>query len=150
MHAPDLSRQPYRRPPMSRATDPQRMNWLWRLVCEVAELGPADVVEALHASQVAVDQTRARSWFVSDRDDSFFPITIAEVERNLRAVLLLREAMRENDALAAAGQGEVAPDSNAFASVAGDTGVVDGALEVPADGVDESDESLAPAATDAA
>jgi hypothetical protein len=135
---------------MSRATDPQRMNWLWRLVCEVAELGPADVVEALHASQVAVDQTRARSWFVSDRDDSFFPITIAEVERNLRAVLLLREAMRENGELTAADQGEVAPDSDAFANVAGDPGVVDGALEVPADAVDESDESVAPAATDAA
>lgn len=149
MHAPDLSRQPYRRPPMSRATDPQRMNWLWRLVCEVAELGPADVVEALHASQVPVDQTRARSWFVSDRDDSFFPISIAEVERNLRAVLLLRQAVRENDKLAAADQASMGSGSPALAA-AGDTGAVDGALDVPADAVDESDESLAPAATDAA
>ena len=54
MDVPSLSRQPYRRPPLLRATDPQRMNWLWRLVCELAELRPADVVEALHAAQIPV------------------------------------------------------------------------------------------------
>lgn len=110
MHAVDLSRQPYRRPALSRATDPQRMNWLWRLLCEVADVSPADVVEALHASQVPIDQTRARSWVVSDRDDSFFPISIAEVERNLRAVLQLRKTVRENSELAGVGEGRVEPD----------------------------------------
>jgi hypothetical protein len=99
MDVPNLSRQPYRRPPLLRATDPQRMNWLWRLVCELAELRPADVVEALHAAQIPVDLARARSWVVSDRDDNFFPISIAELERNVRALLALREVMRENQAL---------------------------------------------------
>lgn len=95
MNAPNLSRQPYRRPPLVRATDPQRMNWLWRLVCEVAEIRPAEVVDALHSLQVPVDQQRARSWTVSDRDDSFFPMSIAELERNLRALVQLRTARRE-------------------------------------------------------
>ena len=102
MDVPNLSRLPYRRPPLVRATDPQRMNWLWRLVCELAELRPSDVVEALHAAQIPVDLARARSWVVSDRDDNFFPISIAELERNLRALLALREVVRENEALLAA------------------------------------------------
>lgn len=102
MDVPNLSRLPYRRPPLVRATDPQRMNWLWRLVCDLAELRPADVVEALHAAQIPVDLARARSWVVSDREDNFFPISIAELERNLRALLALREVVRENEALLAA------------------------------------------------
>ena len=113
MDVPNLSRLPYRRPPLVRATDPQRMNWLWRLVCDLAELRPADVVEALHAVQIPVDLARARSWVVSDRDDNFFPISIAELERNLRALLALREVVRENEALLAAlgeaGAGVVPP-----------------------------------------
>ncbi len=112
MHAVDLSRQPYRRPPLSRATDPQRMNWLWRLLCEVADVSSADVVDALHASQIPIDQTRARSWVVSDRDDAFFPISIAEVERNLRAVLQLRKTIRENSELAGIDDGEGEPVPN--------------------------------------
>jgi hypothetical protein len=108
MDVPNLSRLPYRRPPLVRATDPQRMNWLWRLVCDLAELRPADVVEALHAVQIPVDLARARSWVVSDRDDNFFPISIAELERNLRALLALREVMRENEALLAATGGAAA------------------------------------------
>lgn len=97
MNAPDLYRQPYRRPPLVRATDPKRMNWLWRLICEVAEIRPAEVVEALHSLKIPVDQQRARSWIVSDRDDSFFPMSIAELERNLRALQVLRAARREED-----------------------------------------------------
>jgi hypothetical protein len=108
MDVPNLSRLPYRRPPLVRATDPQRMNWLWRLVCDLAELRPADVVEALHAAQIPVDLARARSWVVSDRDDNFFPISIAELERNLRALLALREVMRENEALLAVTGGAAA------------------------------------------
>ena len=96
MDAHSLSRQPYRRPPLVRGTDPQRMNWLWRLVCQTADLVPADVVDALHAAGIPVDLARAHSWIVSDREDSFFPISIAEMERNLRALLALREAEREN------------------------------------------------------
>ncbi|PWK82726.1 hypothetical protein [Fulvimonas soli] len=99
--------QTYRRPPMTRACDPQRMNWLWRLVCEVAELQPGRLVEALHAAQVPVDLQRVRSWSVPDTDDAFFPMTLAEVERNLRALVALRRrnAVRPvaDDAAAPAG-----------------------------------------------
>lgn len=150
MHAPDLTRQPYRRPPMTRGTDPQRMNWLWRLICEVADVRPADVVEALHATQVPVDQSRARSWFVSDRDDNFFPISIAEVERNLRALLLLREALRENDELAAADPGEQTPDSTAHAEASSDNDLVADMSEAADDGFDSVDENTASVATDEA
>jgi hypothetical protein len=62
----------------------------------LADLVPADVVDALHAAGIPVDLARARSWIISDREDSFFPISIAEMERNLRALLALREAEREN------------------------------------------------------
>ena len=126
MNAPNLSRQAYRRPPLVRATDPQRMNWLWRLVCEVAEIRPAEVVEALHALQVPVDQQRARSWTVSDRDDSFFPMSIAEVERNLRALVELRTARRE--------EGEVPADE--LAAIAG---IEDAELDFDDDGLDAAD-----------
>ena len=146
MHAPDLSRQPYRRPPMTRATDPQRMNWLWRLVCELAELRPSEVVEALHATQVPVDQARVRSWFVSDRDDSFFPITIAEMERNLRAVLRQRETLRENDVLAPPGEGWAMQDPAGFAGLveADPAGAADA---IPEDAVEGLAESNAPVTT---
>jgi hypothetical protein len=92
MNEPDLSRLPYRRPPMTRGIDPQRMNWLWRLICELGSVPSAEVMEALHAAQVPVDLRRVDSWTVSDREASFFPITLAELERNLRCVLALRHA----------------------------------------------------------
>ncbi|HZX72572.1 MAG TPA: hypothetical protein VFE77_17375 [Rhodanobacter sp.] len=142
----DLSRQPYRRPPIARATNPQRMNWLWRLICEAAELRPADVVEALHASQIPVDQARARSWLASDLDDSFFPISIAEVERNLRALLLLREAVGGNDELLAAGEGDMVPE---WAMLGADTDVAGDAMEAWDGGVDGADERVAGGAADA-
>ena len=95
MNEPDLSRLPYRRPPMTRGIDPQRINWLWRLICELGSVDSREVMEALHAAQVPVDLRRVDSWTVSDREASFFPITLAEMERNLRCVLALRHARAE-------------------------------------------------------
>ncbi|HUW54870.1 MAG TPA: hypothetical protein VMV99_15775 [Rhodanobacter sp.] len=89
----------YRRPPMNRGVDPMRMNWLWRLVCEVADLKPADVIEALHAAHVPVDLQRVHSWIAMEKDDFFFPLTLAELERNLRALALFR---RTREAVSAA------------------------------------------------
>ena len=97
MNEPDLSQLPYRRPPMTRGVDPQRMNWLWRLICELGAVDSAEVVQALHAAQVPVDLRRVKSWTVSDREASFFPLTLAEMERNLRCVLALRQARTEAD-----------------------------------------------------
>jgi hypothetical protein len=98
MNEPDLSQLPYRRPPMTRGVDPQRMNWLWRLICELGAVDAPEVMEALHAAQVPVDLRRVKSWTVSDREASFFPITLAELERNLRSVLALRLARCEAQA----------------------------------------------------
>ena len=92
MFDPELSKLPYRRPAMTRGVDPQRMNWLWRLICELAAVEPFEVVEALHLATVPVDLHRVESWTVSDREPWFFPITLAEMERNVRALLDLRRA----------------------------------------------------------
>lgn len=100
----DLNFRPYQRPPMTRGLDPQRVNWLWRLVCEVAGLDANDVVAALHAMQVPVDHQRVASWLASDRDDNYFPLTVAEMERNLRSVLALRKALADASAQAEAGE----------------------------------------------
>lgn len=113
MNAADLSQLPYRRPPMTRGIDPQRMNWLWRLVCEVGAIESAEVVEALHAAGVPVDVGRVNSWVVSDREDSFFPITIAELERNLRAMAVFRQANANRPAPAPAEPADDAPAADA-------------------------------------
>ena len=127
---------------MSRATDPQRMNWLWRLICEVAEVRPADVVEALHAAQVPVDQSRARSWIVSDRDDSFFPISIVEVERNLRSLLQLREDNLESRGFAVVDYGQLALESTMLETDPGTAGVVNDVPRISEDGADAAGEGI--------
>jgi len=82
----------YTRPPMTRGVDPQRMNWLWQLVLQATDLSPAEVREALNAMGVPVTDQRVASWGVSDQAENYFPMTIAEVERNLRAVIALKKA----------------------------------------------------------
>jgi hypothetical protein len=91
----DMNKRPYQRPAMLRAVDPQRMNWLWRLVVEVADLKTAQVVDALHAADIGVNAERVDSWIASDQGGDFFPLSIAELERNLRSVLALRHAQQE-------------------------------------------------------
>jgi uncharacterized protein YehS (DUF1456 family) len=110
MTANDLHDRPYQRPPLLRGVDPQRMNWLWRLIREVADLDTAQLVEALHASGIAVNGQRVDSWLASDRTDAFFPISIAELERNLRAVLALR-IQREAAGAAAMPDAPITPDA---------------------------------------
>ncbi|SDG54540.1 hypothetical protein [Dyella sp. 333MFSha] len=77
----------YTRPQMTRGVDPQRMNWLWQLILQSTDLDPADVRKALNAMGVAATEKRMKSWQVGDRDEDYFPLTIAELERNLRAVV---------------------------------------------------------------
>ncbi|MET0616347.1 MAG: hypothetical protein ABWZ54_01175 [Luteibacter sp.] len=77
----------YTRPPMARGVDPQRMNWLWQLILQATDLDPVDVRKALNATGVGATDKRLASWQVSDRDEEYFPLTIAELERNLRAVV---------------------------------------------------------------
>jgi hypothetical protein len=91
----DMNKRPYQRPAILRAVDPQRMNWLWRLVAEVADLKTVQVVDALHAAGIGINAQRVESWSASDQGADFFPLSIAELERNLRAVLALRHAEQE-------------------------------------------------------
>jgi len=77
----------YTRPPMTRGVDPQRMNWLWQLILQATDLDPADVRTALAAAGVGGADKRIASWQAQDGDDNYFPLTIAELERNLRSVV---------------------------------------------------------------
>ena len=140
MNASDLSRQPYRRPPLNRATDPQRMNWLWRLICETAELDMAELLEALHAAQISIDLSRMRRWSVSDRDDAFFPMSNAEIERNMRMLVAQRKAKKD---------GPTAPNQALAHERKAEPGV-DPAMASGAEAAVSSNVVLAPAAPGAA
>ncbi|WP_413624268.1 hypothetical protein [Luteibacter sp. Lutesp34] len=83
----DAPARAYTRPPMTRGVDPQRMNWLWRLILDATDLDPAHVREALVANGVPVTDKRLASWQANDSDDDYFPLTVAELERNLRSVV---------------------------------------------------------------
>lgn len=122
---------------MARGVDPKRMNWLWRLICELGSIDASEVVESLHAAGVAVDLRRVKSWTVSDREASFFPMTLAEMERNVRTVLALRiaraEATQEKEP--AAGAGEAAADQAAPNQASPDSATADEATSaIAADG----------------
>lgn len=91
----ELLNRPYQRPPMARGLDPQRVNWLWRLVCEASGLTAREVVEGLHFADVGVSLQRVESWLANDNEDNYFPLTIAEMERNLRSVVAMRKASAE-------------------------------------------------------
>ncbi|HET6431146.1 hypothetical protein [Dyella sp.] len=126
MNVPDLSQLPYRHPPMTRGVDPKRMNWLWRLICELGSIDANEVMASLHAAGVPVDLRRVRSWTVNDRDASFFPMTLAEMERNVRTVLALRLAQAEAARNAADAPPDAAPadvDADATAAPAAEAGV---------------------------
>jgi hypothetical protein len=86
----------YAKPPLTRGVDPQRMNWLWQLIVQATDLDPVDVRKALNAMGVGATDKRVASWQVGDRDADYFPLTIAELERNLRAMVAWRKA--RNDA----------------------------------------------------
>ncbi len=99
----------YTRPPMTRGVDPQRMNWLWQLILQATDLDPDDVRAALLASGVPATTKRLNSWQVSDQNEEYFPLSIAELERNLRAVVAAKKQRAEAiDAAAAASTGTVA------------------------------------------
>jgi hypothetical protein len=105
----------YTRPPMTRGVDPQRMNWLWQLILQATELDPMDVRSALNAIGVAATDKLLASWQVTDAHEDYFPLTIAELERNLRAVIAWK-AKREQaseETAAAAADGSAADDATA-------------------------------------
>jgi len=85
----------YSRPPMTRGVDPQRMNWLWQLILQATDLDPDEVRAALVACGVAATGALLHSWEVSDQDDAYFPLSLAELERNLRAVVSVKKQRAE-------------------------------------------------------
>jgi hypothetical protein len=106
----------YTRPPMTRGVDPQRMNWLWQLILQSTDLDPDEVRAALVACGVAATTKRLHSWQVSDQNEDYFPLSIAELERNLRAVIAVKKQRAEAiDAAAAASTGTVAAVEEAAA-----------------------------------
>jgi hypothetical protein len=80
----------YRPPPLNRGVHPMKMNWLWRLVCEVGYVSVDDVIAALGEDGVQVGRERALGWLKSEGETGYFPLTIAELERNLRALQSVR------------------------------------------------------------
>lgn len=80
----------YKKPPLNRGVHPEKMNWLWRLVCESGYITVDDVVVALRASGIHVDLARAQGWLLAQGDDGYFPLSIAELEQNLRLILAAR------------------------------------------------------------
>ena len=103
----DAPARPYTRPPLTRGVDPQRMNWLWQLILRATDLDATDVRDALLASGVAVTDKRMVSWQVTDNHENYFPLTIAELERNLRSVIAWKaKRMESSESRIETGKGE--------------------------------------------
>jgi uncharacterized protein YehS (DUF1456 family) len=80
----------YKQPPLNRGVNPLKMNWLWRLICQVGYIADDDVASALHHIDIHVNRERVLGWLKSEDEDGYFPLTIAELEQNLRALLAAR------------------------------------------------------------
>lgn len=80
----------YKQPPLNRGVNPLRMNWLWRLICEVGYVSVDDVMSALAEVGIQLSRERAIGWLKAEGEDGHFPLTIAELEQNLRALQLAR------------------------------------------------------------
>jgi hypothetical protein len=82
----------YKQPPLNRGVNPLRMNWLWRLVCEVGYVSVDDVMSALTETGIQLSRERAAGWLKPEGEDGYFPLTIAELEQNLRALQSVRSS----------------------------------------------------------
>jgi len=102
----DSTNHVYTRPPMTRGVDPQRMNWLWQLILQATDLDPSDVRAALVAAGVGGAEKRIASWQAREGDDNYFPLTIAELERNLRSVVTWKEKRAQQSEAVGAGDGD--------------------------------------------
>ena len=80
----------YKHPPLNRGVNPLKMNWLWRLICDVGYVSVDDVMSALAEADVHLDRERAAGWLKAEGEDGYFPLTIAELEQNLRALQSVR------------------------------------------------------------
>ncbi|WP_233840669.1 hypothetical protein [Dyella sp. 2HG41-7] len=88
----------YRKPTLNRGVNPLKMNWLWRLNCQVGYVGVDDVIAALNDVGIYPSRERALGWLKSEGDDGYFPLSIAELEQNMRALAKAR-AIRDDEVL---------------------------------------------------
>jgi hypothetical protein len=93
---------------MLRAIDPLRLNWLWRLMCEVGDITASDIFNALNNAGIPISRERAEGWLSTEDQENYFPLTISEIEQNLRALQLLRHAGVQT----ATAAGDATPDPN--------------------------------------
>ena len=108
----------YTRPPMTRGVDPQLMNWLWQLILQATDLDPMDVRSALNAIGVGATDQLLASWQVTDAHEDYFPLTIAELERNLRAVIAWKAKREQEAETIAETDGDASPSEATAADVA--------------------------------
>ncbi|GLQ95153.1 hypothetical protein [Dyella acidisoli] len=87
----------YKQPPLNRGVNPMKMNWLWRLICEVGYVAVDDVVAALERADIQVNYERAQGWLKAEGEDGYFPLTIAELEQNLRALQSVRSISLQSE-----------------------------------------------------
>jgi uncharacterized protein YehS (DUF1456 family) len=82
----------YQRPPITRAVDPNRMNWVWKLVSALADVTPADVVAACAAAGIVLPRNRVKAWGYGEASPDFSAMNASELERTLRALIAHRRA----------------------------------------------------------
>ena len=82
----------YKQPPLNRGVNPLKMNWLWRLICEVGYVSVDDVMSALARMDIHLSHERAAGWLKAETELGYFPLTIAELEQNLRALQSARSS----------------------------------------------------------
>lgn len=98
------ARPPYQRPRIAREVDPNRMNWLWKIVADLAGMKPAEVVEACAAAGIAIPRNRVKAWSYAEQAADFSSMNVTELERTLQAVAAYR-ASQARTASAAPPQG---------------------------------------------
>lgn len=82
----------YKHPPLNRGVNPLKMNWLWRLICDVGYVSVDDVMSALAEADIHLSRERAAGWLKAEGEDGYFPLTIAELEQNLRVLQSVRSS----------------------------------------------------------
>lgn len=87
-------RAPYQRPKIAREVDPNRVNWLWKIVTDVAGMKPAEVVAACAAAGIAIPRNRVKAWSYAEQSPDFSAMNVTELERTLQAVAAFRMAQR--------------------------------------------------------
>ncbi|MBE1161119.1 hypothetical protein [Dyella acidiphila] len=76
----------YKQPPLQRGINPLKMNWLWRLIGEATHVSIDDIAAALANAGMEVSRQRMQGWYKAEHEEGYFPLTIAELEQNLRVL----------------------------------------------------------------